>query len=276
MNQWCMVVCCLVTAGSAAAQSPNPIVILDTNHGVIKLELLADKAPLTVGNFLQYVDDGFYDGTLFHRVYKDFYIQGGGFERGPKEKKTRAPIKSEADGSMRNVRGAVGLTRTGTSQFYINVNDNAHLDELRPAYTIFGKVVGGMDVVDKIRTVATVNKDKFDAWPLEYVVIRSIRLASQFRLAVSQGAVYAANQVFTITAHVEYPVRGQTLTLELPAGLERVDGKEIQPIALVPEVNVSFVAWRVRGLRAGEYECVVRSNSGKVQSMKIKVATAAK
>src|SRR5687767_1313975 len=101
----------LAAASPAAAQYANPVVVMKTNHGDIKLELFADKAPLTVKNFLQYAGDRFYDGTLFHRVYPGSYIQGGGFEPGLKEKKTRPAVKSEAGNGVRNLRGTVGLTR---------------------------------------------------------------------------------------------------------------------------------------------------------------------
>ena len=274
MNRWYVSLLLALWAVTPAAAQSNPVVIVDTNHGLIKLELFADKAPVTVNNFLQYVDERFYDNTLFHRVHREFYIQGGGHEPGMKLKKTRAPVKSEADNGLRNVRGAVGLTRTATSQFYINVSDNTYIDELRPAYTVFGKVIAGMEVVDKIRTVPVTNKDKFDALPTEDVLIRSIRLASHFQLLLTNRAAYPVNQVFSITAHVEHPIRGQSLTLELPSVLELVEGKEIQPIALFPDVSFSLVTWRVRGLRPGEYEYTVRSSAGQVQTQKIKVAAA--
>src|SRR5262245_59240177 len=264
----------LAAVSPAAAQSANPIVVMETNHGVIKLELFADKAPLTVRKFLEYAEDRFYDGTLFHRVYPSSYIQGGGFAPGLKEKKTRPAIKSEAGNGVRNLRGTIGLVRTGTSQFYINVLHNAFIDQQQPPYTVFGKVIAGMEVVDKIKSVPTTTKDKFQALPAEDVVIQSVRLASSFELRVPKNAV--VQQVFTISADVEHPLRGQSLTLQLSDGLERVDGKEIQPVAAVEESSSSFVIWRVRGLRAGEFECAVRSSSGTVQSAKIKVVETVK
>jgi len=262
----------LAAVSPAAAQSGNPIVVMETNHGVIKLELFADKAPLTVRNFLQYAEDRFYDGTLFHRVYPSSYIQGGGFAPGLKEKKTRPAIKSEAGNGVRNLRGTIGLVRTGTSQFYINVIDNGSIDQIQPPYTVFGKVIAGMEVVDKIKSVPTTMKDKFQALPAEDVVIQSVRLASSFELRVPKNAV--VQQVFTISADVEHPLRGQSLALQLPDGLERVDGKEIQPVAVDAESNSSFVVWRVRGLRPGDYQCTVRSSSGVVQSGTIKITAA--
>ena len=110
--------------------------------------------------------------------------------------------------------------------------------------------------------------------PVEDVVIRAIRLASHFSLVLGKSPVYDAGKIFTITAHIEHPVRGQFLTLELPAGLERVEGKEIQPVTVFSEITDSFVAWRVRGVRPGEYACVVRSNTGMVQSQRIQVTAA--
>src|SRR5215470_5142478 len=129
-------------------------VVVETSMGTIKLELDGDKAPATVANFLSYVDEGFYDGTIFHRVIKNFMIQGGGFEPGMKQKKTKAPIKNESGNGLSNTRGSVAMARTNvldsaTSQFYINVVDNTGLDSAR--YCVFGKVIDGMDVVDKIR-----------------------------------------------------------------------------------------------------------------------------
>ena len=276
MNRWCFSLCLLLGGLSrCAAQSANPVVVIDTSLGAIKLELFADKAPLTVKNFLQYADERFYDGTIFHRVHRDFFIQGGIHEPGLKEKKTRPPIKSEANDSMRNLRGTVGLARSATASFYINVNDNVGLDQMQPRYTVFGKVSAGMDVVDKIRMVRTAPRQPFDSVPVDDVVIRSVRLASHFNLVLANSSAYAVGRVFTITASVEHPLRGQSLTLELPPGLERVEGKEIQPVAAFPEVSASFVVWRVRGVRPGEYELAVRANNGLVQSQKIKVTAAA-
>jgi len=265
----------LATVSRAAAQSANPVVVIDTSLGAIKVELFADKAPLTVKNFLQYADDHFYDGTIFHRVHRDFFIQGGTHLPGLKEKKTRPPIKSEATDDMRNLRGTIGLARSATASFYFNVNDNVGLDQMQPRYTVFGKVIAGMDVVDKIRMVPVASKQPIDAVPVDDVIIRSIRLASQFTLVAAKTDLYAVGSVFTITAHIEHPVRGQTLSLELPTGLERIEGKEIQPVAALPDLNASFVSWRVRGTRPGDYEYAVRSNAGTVQKQKLRITAAA-
>src|SRR5499427_2951388 len=147
-----------------SAVAANPIVLMDTSAGLIKIELFEKEAPITVKNFLQYVEDKFYDGTIFHRVIPDFMIQGGGMEPGLKEKKTKDPIKNESDNGLENKRGTIAMARTprpdsATSQFFVNVKDNAFLDRAnaqdRVGYCVFGKVIDGMDVVDKIKAVET-------------------------------------------------------------------------------------------------------------------------
>jgi len=159
------------TPPKAGAES-KATVTLETSHGTIVLELDPVNAPLTTGNFLNYVNEGFYDGLIFHRVIDGFMIQGGGFalvEGKGTEKKTRAPIKNEAKNGLRNMRGSISMARTSapdsaTSQFFINVVDNPSLDPKSAAnpqgfspdgYAVFGKVVEGMDVVDKIKQVDT-------------------------------------------------------------------------------------------------------------------------
>ena len=163
-----------------AQDSKNPRVIIDTSLGKITVELNAEKAPISVKNFLQYVDDKHYDGTTFHRVIPDFMIQGGGYEAGMKEKKTREPIKNEGGNGLRNERGTLAMARTGvpdsaTSQFFINVKDNDFLDRAKArdgvGYAVFGKVVEGMEVVDAIRRVETGAMDV----PRADVTIRSVR-----------------------------------------------------------------------------------------------------
>lgn len=154
---------------------------LTTNHGVITLELDAEKAPKTVENFIAYVEAGHYNGTIFHRVIKNFMIQGGGMEPGMKQKETRDPIENEAGNGLKNVRGSIAMARTNdphsaTAQFFINVVDNDFLDFRAPSgqgwgYCVFGQVVEGMDVVDKIRAVATGNKGFHQDVPKEDVII---------------------------------------------------------------------------------------------------------
>ena len=140
---------------------------LHTNHGVITLNLFADKAPETVANFEQYVKEGHYDGTIFHRVIGNFMIQGGGFEPGMKQKPTRAPIKNEANN---------GVANKASAQFFINVADNAFLNHSAPTvqgwgYAVFGEVVEGMDVVEKIKGVATTMKSGHQDVPVDDVII---------------------------------------------------------------------------------------------------------
>ena len=158
---------------------PTTPVVMETSLGTIKLELDGDKAPISVANFLGYVDDKYYDGLVFHRVISNFMIQGGGFEPGMKQKKTKAPIKNESGNGLSNTRGTIAMARTNdldsaTAQFYINTVDNSgSLD--KPKYCVFGKVIEGMDVVDKIRAVKTGNKGGHQNVPVEDVVIKSIR-----------------------------------------------------------------------------------------------------
>jgi cyclophilin family peptidyl-prolyl cis-trans isomerase len=173
----------LMARMTATAADKNPVVIIDTAAGKIKVELDAEKAPISVKNFLSYVDDKFYDGTIFHRVIADFMIQGGGFEPGMKQKKTKDPIKNESGNGLSNTRGTIAMARTNdldsaTAQFYINTVDNSgSLD--KPKYCVFGKVIEGMDVVDKIRAVKTGNKAGHQNVPVEDVVIKSIRRADK-------------------------------------------------------------------------------------------------
>jgi peptidyl-prolyl cis-trans isomerase A (cyclophilin A) len=166
-------------AAEPAATAPTRVA-LETSQGRIVLELRADKAPKTVANFLQYVNDGFYDGTIFHRVISGFMIQGGGFTEAMIQKPTRAPIPIESNNGLKNVRGALAMARTGdpnsaTAQFFINVVDNAFLDYPGRdgfGYAVFGKVVEGMDVVDKIRAVRTGPQDV----PVTTVTIKTARV----------------------------------------------------------------------------------------------------
>lgn len=163
-----------------------PRVRLSTNHGAITLLLDAEKAPQTVANFLQYVKDGHYDNTIFHRVIPTFMVQGGGFSPGMNKKPTRAPIKNEAGNGLRNVRYSVAMARTSdphsaTAQFFINVVDNAFLDHSAPTaqgwgYAVFGKVVEGHDVVDTIKAVPTGTKDGYNDVPKADVIIEKAEI----------------------------------------------------------------------------------------------------
>jgi peptidyl-prolyl cis-trans isomerase B (cyclophilin B) len=154
---------------------------LHTNHGVIRIELEAQKAPVSTQNFLNYVRKGHYDGTVFHRVINGFMIQGGGFEAGMKQKPTDAPIQNEANNGLKNDAYTLAMARTSdphsaTAQFFINVADNDFLNFKSPTpqgwgYAVFGKVVAGMDVVDKIKGVQTGRRGFHDDVPLDDVVI---------------------------------------------------------------------------------------------------------
>jgi peptidyl-prolyl cis-trans isomerase B (cyclophilin B) len=161
---------------------PGTFVTMETSLGSIKLELDDEKAPISVANFLSYVEDHFFDGTIFHRVMSNFMIQGGGFEPGLKQKKAKAPIKNEAPNGLSNARGTIAMARTSdlnsaTAQFFINVVDNQGLDDRRSPYCVFGKVVEGMDVVDKIKNVSTGRRGMHENVPAQDVVIVSVRRA---------------------------------------------------------------------------------------------------
>jgi cyclophilin family peptidyl-prolyl cis-trans isomerase len=179
----CFVVLGVMAAGSARAA--NPVVLVETSMGNFKIELFEDKAPVTVKNFLQYVNDKHYDGTVFHRVISDFMIQGGGFEPGMKEKKTRDPIKNESSNGLSNLKYTVSMARTSepnsaTAQFYVNVKDNTFLDKAKArdgvGYCVFGRVIDGTDVVDKIKAVETGNAKGFENVPTKDVVIKTIKV----------------------------------------------------------------------------------------------------
>lgn len=159
----------LLPAGLSAQKEPNPVVVLETNVGNITVELFKDQAPRTVENFLTYARSGFYSGTIFHRVVRDFMIQGGGFTPQMRQKPTRPPIRNEASTMLKNDRGTVAAARSGgvdsaTAQFFINTHQNFSLDHksIRPdefGYAVFGRVIDGMDVVDKIEHVKTNGSD---------------------------------------------------------------------------------------------------------------------
>ena len=163
-------------------------VVVETSLGTINVELDGDKAPITVQNFLGYVDDGFFGGTIFHRVIPDFMIQGGGMEPGLKEKQTKNAIKNESSNGLTNKRGTLAMARTSapdsaTAQFFINLKDNAFLDKAQArdgvGYAVFGKVIDGMDVVDKIAGVSTGRRGPHGDVPIDDVVIKSIRRADK-------------------------------------------------------------------------------------------------
>ena len=172
---------------ACTAMAANPQVELKTNQGTIVIELAADKAPKTVENFLQYTKDGFYNGTIFHRVIDGFMIQGGGFEAGMKEKATRAPISNEAKNGLKNVTGTLAMARTrdphsASAQFFINLKDNGFLDfpgQDGWGYAVFGKVVQGMEVVQKIAKVGTGNAGMHQNVPTTPIVIESAKVITK-------------------------------------------------------------------------------------------------
>ena len=158
------------------------MIILSTGFGEVTIELYDAEAPITVQNLLQYVEDGFFDGTIFHRVIPDFVLQGGGFTADMKQKKTRPPIKNEAENGLKNKRGTLSMARTqeidsATSQFFINLKDNDFLDHGTRdfGYAVFAKVTDGMEIIDRIAQVATGNHGMHQDVPLEPVVILSAK-----------------------------------------------------------------------------------------------------
>ncbi|MEZ4271855.1 MAG: peptidylprolyl isomerase [Myxococcota bacterium] len=155
---------------TAAKNTQKPVVVMETNQGTFEITLFADKAPLSVKNFLTYVDEGYFSDLIFHRVIKDFMIQGGGFFKDFRKKPTRGPVKNEAANGLKNLKGTVALARTSdpdsaTSQFFVNTRDNAFLDHKSPdptdiGYCVFGEITRGMDVVEKIENVKTLCPSK--------------------------------------------------------------------------------------------------------------------
>jgi cyclophilin family peptidyl-prolyl cis-trans isomerase len=174
---------------AAGARAANPVVVMDTSMGKIRIELDQEKAPITVANFLKYTEDKHYDGTIFHRVIgkensdnmQDFMIQGGGYKPGIEEKKTRDAIKNEAGNGLSNKRGTIAMARTNdpdsaTAQFFINVKDNDFLDKnpRSAGYAVFGKVIEGQDIVDKIKAVPTGVQKGMQNVPNTDIVIKSV------------------------------------------------------------------------------------------------------
>lgn len=172
-------------AAGQPANPDNPVVVLETTLGDIVVELRRDRAPVSVQNFLAYAQSGHYDGTIFHRVLKGFMIQGGGYAPDFESRPTRPPIRSEATNGLRNMRGTVAMARSSavrsaTAEFFINVEDNSQLNHrgISPAqygYAVFGRVLEGMDVVDRIAAVKVRSQGEHEAVPIEPVVIKRVR-----------------------------------------------------------------------------------------------------
>ena len=180
----------LASIGVATANSGDKVMVeMHTSKGLITLDLDAEKAPVTVANFIEYVKSGHFDGTIFHRVIPGFVIQGGGLESGMKEKPTQAPIENEADNGLKNVTGSICMARTNdphsaTSQFFINLKDNQFLDHSEKSpqgwgYAVFGQVTDGMDVVEAIAAVQTGNAGGHQDVPVEDIVVEKVTITDQ-------------------------------------------------------------------------------------------------
>jgi cyclophilin family peptidyl-prolyl cis-trans isomerase len=184
IHLWKPLVMLSVAAAAPGAAAADPQVDMKTNHGTIRLELYPAKAPKSVANFLQYVKDGHFNGTVFHRVIPDFMIQGGGFDKAMKQKDTRAPIENEAKNGLKNDLGTIAMARTNqphsaSAQWFINTKNNDFLNYPGQdgwGYAVFGKVVSGMDVVMKISKVPTGNAGMHQNVPRDAVVIESVTL----------------------------------------------------------------------------------------------------
>lgn len=171
-----------------AKSEKNPVVTMSTNMGDIRIELNADKAPISTQNFLDYVSDGHFDGLIFHRVIPGFMIQGGGFDAGMSQKKAKSPIKNEAANGLKNIIGSIAMARTNvvdsaTAQFFINVKDNDFLNHKNTSpdgygYAVFGQVIEGMEVVHSIEKVKTGNRGGHQDVPAQAVVINSAKIES--------------------------------------------------------------------------------------------------
>ena len=160
----------------------NPLVRFETSHGDFSVEVDEESAPISAQNFLRYVDEGYYDGTIFHRVIPGFMVQGGGFAADMEHKPGHAPIQNEADNGLKNLRGSLAMARTNdlhsaTSQFFVNLVDNGFLDHRTGnyGYAVFGRVVGGIDVIDKIAKLKTGRRHGHDDVPAEPVLVKSAR-----------------------------------------------------------------------------------------------------
>jgi len=176
-----------LTGTAFAAEGKNPVLLLETSMGNVKVELFRNEAPISTKNFLEYAKSGFYNGTIFHRVIPGFMVQGGGFTSDLHQKPTRGPIKNEAANGLKNQRGTLAMARTGivdsaTAQFFINVVDNGFLNHIENGdpraygYAVFGKVISGMDVVDNIAAVRTGYQNGFQDVPVTPVVIKSVKV----------------------------------------------------------------------------------------------------
>ena len=194
----CVLAISFAGVGSLCAQEKagNPMVLVKTSMGSFKIELFEKEAPITVKNFLNYVDKKFYDGTIFHRVMPGFVIQGGGFDKNMMQKSTLGSIKNEAKNGLKNLRGTLSMARTNdinsaTSQFFINLKNNASLDHVSEAqfgYAVFGKIAQGMEVIDKIAGVTTGNKGPHQNVPVKPIIIESMTRIAAGKAAAPEPA----------------------------------------------------------------------------------------
>lgn len=196
--RWLLTLCALISLSAFAA---NPLVKVETSQGDIVIELYADKAPKSVANFLQYVDDGFYNGTVFHRIIDGFMIQGGGFDQQYQQKTTRPAVENEADNGLINRRGTIAMARTGdphsaTAQFFINTVNNSSLDHRDKSqrgwgYTVFGRVTTGLGIVDMIEKLQT-GSGSLGGYPASDVPRDAIVIKSVSRVAEAEPAAKSA------------------------------------------------------------------------------------
>lgn len=195
------------TAGNKATQSDTASneIIFETSMGSFTIELYPDKAPKTVANFLVYVDEGFYDNTLFHRVIPNFVIQGGGFTKGMEKKYTHQPVVNESDNGLKNTRGTISMARTrnphsATSQFFINEVHNITLDSngVNPGYTVFGKIKEGIEVIDKITKVSTKTSGPYKDVPAEDVIILSAKRNDASVISINKPGEYIEGEHYVV------------------------------------------------------------------------------
>ncbi|MDH3980647.1 MAG: peptidylprolyl isomerase [Gammaproteobacteria bacterium] len=261
-------------AGAHGGANTKPEVVFETSKGSFTIELYPDKAPLTVANFLGYVDEGFYDNTIFHRVVPDFVIQGGGFESGMKAKETREPVKNESSNRLKNIRGSVSVARrthpdTGTSQFYINLVHNSRLDykgKVQPGYTVFGRISKGMDVIDKMSVVETTEAGGGRNVPKEDIVLISAKRKVPAEAVKEDKTAGTSEQKVDATEP-----EAEAVKEDKTAGTaeQKVDATE--PVADVVEQKADASADKQQEYVAGEHYVVLDEPVATRDSSKIEV-----
>ncbi|NOT86038.1 MAG: hypothetical protein HOP02_14930 [Methylococcaceae bacterium] len=227
MSKFYLLLCALVLLSQPVLAEDNPIVDIQTNHGTITVQLAPDKSPLTVANFLSYVNEGFYENTIFHRIIPGFMIQGGGYNAALIQKPTHAPIKLEADNGLSNLRGTIAMARTSmadsaTAQFFINtVNNNFPT----PGYAVFGKVIEGLNIVDVISKVSTNKADT----PLQSVTIEAARVREAQLSFKDLKPLYQAGESLTIALQENTVTRQRALDLWVAVKLPNGEFRFISP-----------------------------------------------